>query len=244
MTGVMIVTGASRGIGAAVAELAARQGYAVCMTATSSISEAEAGAEAIRQNNGRAIAVRADVGKEADIMSMFETVERELGPVTVLVNNAGITGRGCRVEDIDLDTLSSSFGINVLGSYLCAREAVRRMSTAKGGQGGAIVNVSSRLSELGGSGEYVHYAACKGAINSFTVGLAREVATEGIRVNAVSPGVIDTSIHVPGRLDRLTPMIPVQRPGTAMEVAETVMWLASDAASYITGAVVPVSGGR
>lgn len=244
MTGVMIVTGASRGIGAATAELAAENGYAICLTATSSIDEAEAIADTIRQGSGRAIALQSDIGSEADIVSMFDTSERELGPVTVLVNNAGITGRGCRVEDVDYETLLSSFGINVFGSYLSAREAVRRMSTAKGGKGGTIVNVSSRLSELGGSGEYVHYAACKGAIDSFTVGLAREVATEGIRVNAVSPGVIDTSIHVPGRLDRLTPMIPMQRPGTPMEVAETVLWLASDAASYITGAVIPISGGR
>jgi NAD(P)-dependent dehydrogenase (short-subunit alcohol dehydrogenase family) len=244
MTGVMIVTGSSRGIGAAIAQLAAKRGYSVCLSASSTVGEADAIAKAIRDDNGSAVAVQCDVADEGDIVSMFETAENELGPVTALVNNAGITGRGCRVEDIDRETLLKSFEINVFGTYLCAREAVRRMSTAKGGKGGAIVNISSRLSELGGAGEYVHYAACKGAVNSFTVGLAREVATEGIRVNAVSPGVIDTSIHVPGRLDRLTPMIPMQRPGTPMEVAEMTLWLASDAASYVTGAVMPISGGR
>ncbi len=242
--GVMIVTGAARGIGAATARLAGARGYAVAVNYRTAQQRAEALAVEIESAGGRAIVVQGDVAEEADMVRLFETVDRVLGPVTALVNNAGITGPVRRVADIDLPTLRSVFDINVIGCVLAAREAVRRMSTERGGKGGAIVNVSSRASGLGSGGEFIHYAASKGAVDSFTTGLARELAREGIRVNAVNPGLIDTEIHEEGRLARMLPVVPMARVGTAEEVAEAILWLLSDAASYVTGAFVHVSGGR
>ncbi len=242
--GIMIVTGGGRGIGAATARLAAARGYAVAINYRGSKERAEALAAEIADQSGRAIAVAGDVVSEADVVRLFETVDRELGPVTALVNNAGITGPTRRVADLDLDTLRQVLDINVVGSFLCAREAVRRMSTARGGRGGAIVNVSSRASEIGGAGEFVIYGASKGAIDTMTVGLAREVAAEGIRVNAVNPGLIETEIHQGDRLQRMLPGVPMGRTGKPEEVAEVILWLLSDAASYVTGARVPIGGGR
>jgi NAD(P)-dependent dehydrogenase (short-subunit alcohol dehydrogenase family) len=199
-------------------------------------------------NGGQAIAIRADISREADIVRMFETAERELGPIKGLVNNAAITGGFARVENVSAEAIEKVLAVNVTGSILCAREAVRRMSTKRGGTGGVIVNISSRAAETGSPGEWVHYAASKGAIDSFTVGLAREVATEGIRVNAVAPGLVETGLHAangePGRLQRLMPSIPMQRAGQPNEVAEGVVWLLSPAASYTTGAILPIGGGR
>jgi NAD(P)-dependent dehydrogenase (short-subunit alcohol dehydrogenase family) len=202
----------------------------------------------IEAGGGRALAIRADVSREEDIVRMFETAERELGPIRALVNNAAITGGFARVEDVSAEAIQKTFAVNVAGAILCAREAVRRMSTRRGGTGGVIVNISSRAAQYGSPGEWVHYAASKGAIDSFTIGLAREVATEGIRVNAVAPGLVETGLHAangePGRLQRLMPTIPMQRAGQPNEIAEAVLWLLSPAASYITGAILPVGGGR
>ena len=198
-------------------------------------------------SGGRALAIRADVAQEDQILSMFKQAENQLGPIKALVNNAGVTGGFTRVEDVTADAIERTLAVNVAGVILCAREAVRRMSTKHGGKGGAIVNISSRASATGAPGEWVHYAASKGAIDSLTIGLAREVALEGIRVNAVSPGLIETDIHAsgaPGRLDRLVPTVPMQRAGLPDEVAEAVLWLLSPAASYTTGAILNVSGGR
>jgi NAD(P)-dependent dehydrogenase (short-subunit alcohol dehydrogenase family) len=244
MSGVMIVTGAGRGIGAATARLAGQRGYAVAVNYRTAQQQAEALAVEIESAGGRAIVVQGDVAEEADVVRLFRIVDDVLGPVTALVNNAGITGPVRKVADIDLPTLRGVFDINVIGCFLCAREAVRRMSTERGGRGGAIVNVSSRASGLGSGGEFIHYAASKGAVDSFTIGLAREVAREGIRVNAVNPGLIDTEIHEGDRLARIAPSVPMARAGTAGEVAEAVLWLLSDAASYVTGTFVHVSGGR
>jgi NAD(P)-dependent dehydrogenase (short-subunit alcohol dehydrogenase family) len=248
VTGVIVITGSGRGIGAATARMAAQRGYAVCVNAAGNLNEAQAVARAIADAGGRAIAVGCDVAREDQVSSMFAEVDRALGPVTALVNNAGITGPVRKVVDIDAASLERTLAVNVTGSFLCAREAVRRMSTARGGKGGAIVNMSSRAAQLGGSNEWVHYAASKGAIESFTVGLAREVAGEGIRVNAVMPGLIDTDIHlrsgIPDRVQRLLPGVPMGRIGTPDEVAEVILWLLSDAAGYITGVSVPISGGR
>ena len=201
-----------------------------------------------RSIGGRAIAVAGDVASEADVLRLFETVDRELGPVTALVNNAGIVDSGTRVEGISGERLQRMFAVNVFGSFFCAREAVKRMSTRRGGKGGVIVNLSSIAAKLGGPGEYVDYAAAKGAIDTFTVGLAKEVGPEGIRVNCVRPGVVRTEIHLssgdPGRVDRIGAAAPLQRPGEAEEIARVIVWLASPEASYMSGALVDVSGGR
>ncbi len=244
----LIVTGAGRGIGAAIARQAGYQGWQVCVNYRSQANEAEAVVKDIERSGSKAIAVQADMSVEADILRMFETVDRELGPITGLVNNAAITGGANRVVDISQQTLEDLFRVNVLGVYICAREAVRRMSTAQGGQGGVIVNIGSIITRLGGAGLGVHYAASKAAVECFSRGLGMEVAGEGIRVNAVSPGVIDTDMHtsvgLPNRAKDAASAIPMKRAGQPDEVADVVVWLLSDAASYVTASVVEVSGGR
>jgi NAD(P)-dependent dehydrogenase (short-subunit alcohol dehydrogenase family) len=246
--GTLIVTGASRGIGGAIAKLAAERGFSVAVNFATGKVEAEAIAQQIASAGGRALAIQADIACEKDVIRLFETAERELGAIRGLVNNAAITGGFSRVESVSAETLAQVMAVNVTGAILCSREAVRRMSTSRGGSGGVIVNISSRAAKTGSAGEWVHYAASKGAIDSFTIGLAREVATEGIRVNAVAPGLIQTGLHdangEPNRLDRLAPTIPMHRPGTPLEVAEAVLWLLSPAASYSTGAILEVGGGR
>lgn len=248
MAKVMLITGGSRGIGAATAKLAAVRGYAVCVNYVSSREHAESAVKAIQTAGGTALAVQADVAVEADVVRLFRTCDQELGRLCVLVNNAGIVDSQMRVEDIQAERIDRVFATNVRGAFLCAREAVKRMSTSHGGQGGVIVNVSSKAALLGSPNEYVDYAASKGAIDTMTVGLAKEVAGEGIRVNAVRPGLIDTEIHASGgqpeRVERMAPAIPMERAGTAEEVAEVILWLASDAASYSTGSFIDVSGGR
>ena len=245
---VLLITGGGRGIGAATAHLAAAQGYAVAVNYSRHADAAEAVVHAIQAQGGRALAVRADVADEAQVMAMFATVDTQLGRLNALVNNAGVVDVAARVDAMDVQRWRRMFEINVIGSMLCAREAVRRMSTRHGGAGGAIVNLSSVAATLGSPGQYVDYAASKGAIDTFTLGLGREVATEGIRVNAVRPGVIDTDIHASGgqpeRAQQLAPTIPMRRPGTAQEVAQAIVWLLSDAASYCTGSIVDVGGGR
>lgn len=244
----MIVTGGSRGIGAAVARLAAERGYAVCIAYRSDAEAAAAVVEDIVTRGGVALAVKADTGVEADVRRLFDSAQAALGPIDVLVDNAGILERQARVEAIDAARLSRVFTTNVIGVFLCSAEAVRRMSTKHGGHGGSIVNVSSRAARLGSPGEYVDYAASKAAVDTLTMGLSKEVATEGIRVNAVSPGLIHTEIHArggePGRVDRLAPGVPMQRGGTAEEVASAILWLASDEATYCTGTNIDVAGGR
>jgi NAD(P)-dependent dehydrogenase (short-subunit alcohol dehydrogenase family) len=246
--GTLIVTGGSRGIGAAIAKLAGERGFSVAVNFATGAAEAGTVAEQIVSAGGRARAIQADVSREEEIIRLFETAERDLGPIKALVNNAGITGGFSRVDSVSASTLAQVMAVNVTGAILCAREAVRRMSTRHGGTGGVIVNISSRAAQIGSAGEWVHYAASKGAIDSFTIGLAREVATEGIRVNAVAPGLIETGLHAangaPDRLNRLAATIPMQRPGTSLEVAEAVLWLLSPAASYTTGAILEVGGGR
>jgi len=247
-SGTLIVTGASRGIGAAIATLAAERGYAVAVNFSTGAAEAKKVVDEILAAGGRALAIQADVSHEPNILRLFETAERELGPIKALVNNAGITGGFARVEEVSSAAIARVLAVNVSGTILCAREAVRRMSTRRGGSGGAIVNISSRAAHTGAAGEWVHYAASKGAIDSFTIGLAREVATEGIRVNAVAPGLVDTGLHAangePGRLQRLMGTVPMGRPGTPREVAEGVVWLLSPAASFTTGAILEIGGGR
>jgi len=244
----LIVTGASRGIGAAVARLAGGHGYPVAVNFVKDENAAASVVREITSRGGKAVAIRADVGKEADILRLFETAERELGPVGGLVNNAGVTGGFARVQDLTAAALDEVLAINVAGTILCCREAVRRMSTARGGGGGSIVNISSIAARTGAAGEWVHYSASKGAVNSFTLGLAREVATEGIRVNAVAPGLVETDLHAangdPLRLARLMPSIPMGRAGLPGEVAEAVLWLLSPAASYVTGSILEIGGGR
>jgi NAD(P)-dependent dehydrogenase (short-subunit alcohol dehydrogenase family) len=247
-SGTLVVTGASRGIGAAVARLAAQRAYAVAVNFCASEAEADRVVADITGAGGRALAVHADVSQEDQVVELFRVAELELGPITGLVNNAGVTGGFARVEDVTAEAIEKVFRVNVTGAILCAREAVRRMSTRRGGAGGAIINISSRAAHTGAAGEWVHYAATKGAIDSFTIGLAREVATEGIRVNAVAPGLTDTGLHEangdPGRLQRLMGTIPMGRAGLPREVAEAVLWLLSPAASYTTGAILEVGGGR
>jgi len=243
---VMIVTGGGRGIGAATALLAAQRGYAVAINYLRNGEAAERLVHAI--GTGKAIAVAGDVASEADVVRLFKTADEKLGRVSALVNNAGIVDRGSRVEAMSAERIQRMLAVNVTGSFLCAREAVKRMSTRNGGAGGAIVNVSSAAARLGGSGEYVDYAASKGAIDTFTIGLAKEVGGEGIRVNAVRPGVIRTEIHLtsgdPTRVERIGQTAPLKRAGEPEEIARTILWLASDEASYITGALLDVSGGR
>ena len=245
---VLLVTGGSRGIGAATCRLAAKAGWAVAVNYTANSLAADEVVRAIRADGGRAMAVQADVADEAQVLRMFEQVDAKFGRLAGLVNNAGVVDQRARLDEMDTARWRRMFDINVIGSLICAREAVRRMSTKHGGTGGAIVNVSSAASRLGSPGEYVDYAASKGAIDTFTVGLAKEVANEGIRVNAVRPGLIDTEIHASGgrpeRLRELAPLIPMQRGGTADEVAQLIVWLLSDAASYTTMSLVDVSGAR
>jgi len=244
----MVVTGGGRGIGAATALLAAARGFSVCVNYRDDRNSADALTKQIISSGKKAIAVAADVASEDDVVRLFETVDRELGRVTALVNNAGIVGRQSRVEAMDAARLQRMFGTNVIGALLCAREAIRRMSTRHGGKGGAIVNVSSGASRLGSPGEYVDYAASKGAIDTMTVGLAKELAGEGIRVCAVRPGFINTGIHAsggePDRIERLRDSIPLKRGGEPEEVARAILWLLSDDATYSTGAILDVAGGR
>jgi NAD(P)-dependent dehydrogenase (short-subunit alcohol dehydrogenase family) len=245
---ILIVTGGARGIGAATAQLAAARGFAVCVNYRVNRAAADAVVAGIEAAKGTAFALQADVALEPDVVRMFETVDARLGRITALVNNAGILERQSRVEHIDAARIDRVFATNVRGSFLCAREAVRRMSTSHGGAGGAIVNVSSRASQLGAPGEYVDYAASKAALDTLTIGLAREVAGEGIRVNGVRAGIIYTDIHAdggePGRVDRLGPQLPMKRGGDPIEVARAIVWLLSEEASYSTGTFIDVAGGR
>ena len=245
---VMLVTGGSRGIGAAIVRAAAAAGYEIALTYADDRAAAERVAAEVNGSGRRAVIVQADVAREADVLATYAAVDDAFGRLDALAINAGITGRFTRVDEIDAATLERVLAVNVTGAFLCAREAVRRMSTARGGSGGAIAVVSSRAAALGSPGEYVHYAASKAAVDTLTRGLAKEVAGEGIRVNAVAPGLIDTEIHArggrPERVARITPTIPMERIGTAREVAASVLWLLSPEASYVTGAVLDVSGGR
>ena len=246
--GTLIVTGAGRGIGAAVSKMAGARGFAVAVNYTKNALAAADVVRHIVSSGGRATVIQADISREADVLRLFEAAEQELGQVTGLVNSAGITGGFARVEEVTSATLTEVFAVNVIGAMLCAREAVQRMSARNGGRGGAIVNISSRAAQIGGAGEWVHYAASKGALDTFTLGLAREVAAEGIRVNAVAPGHVLTELHAasgdPERPTRLAPTIPMGRAGTPEEIAEAVLWLLSPAASYTTGTILAVSGGR
>ena len=248
MDGILLVTGAGRGIGAATAMLAARRGYAVCVNYLRNEAAAMQVVEEIEREGGRAIAIAADISVEADVLRLYESIDRQLGPITALVNNAGILERQGRVQSIDAARLQRVFATNVIGNFLCAREAVLRMSTAHGGSGGAIVNVSSVAARTGSPNEYIDYAASKGAIDSFTRGLAAEVAAEGIRVNAVRPGFIHTGMHAsggePDRIERVKGLVPLGRGGQADEVAQAILWLLSAEASYTTGAFIDVAGGR
>ena len=245
---VLLVTGGSRGIGAAICRLGAAAGYRVAVNYTSNEAAAKALVAEIEAAGGEAFAVKGDVGVEADIVAMFEAVDRAYGRLDALVNNAGVVDVKARVDEMSQARLERMMRINVIGSFLCAREAVRRMSSKHGGQGGAIVNISSAAAIHGSPGEYVDYAASKAAIDTFTLGLAREVATEGVRVNAIRPGIIDTEIHAsggqPDRVERFRDMLPMKRAGTADEVAHAVLYLLSEEASYTTGAILNVSGGR
>lgn len=246
-TGVLLITGASRGIGAACAITAARMGYSVAVNYVSNAKSADAVVEKIRGGGGRAIAIQGDVSKPADVKAMFEQAD-SLGRLSGLVNNAGILGMTARLDEMSVDRLNAVMATNVLGSMLCAQQAILRMSTRHGGKGGGIVNLSSVAARLGAPSQYVDYATSKGAIDSLTIGLARELAQEGIRVNAVRPGVIDTEIHasggIPDRVEQMKSSIPLQRGGSAQEVANGILWLLGDDASYVTGAILDITGGR
>lgn len=248
MSKVLLITGASRGIGAATALLAASQGYAVAVNYTTNSLAADEVVRQIRAGGGTAITVQADVALEADVLAMFKKVDAKLGRLTGLVNNAGVVDVASRVDAMCLERLQRMFAINVFGSFMCAREAVKRMSTRYEGEGGSIVNVSSAAARLGAAGQYVDYASAKGAMDTLTIGLAKEVALEGIRVNAVRPGIIDTDIHASGGLPHrardLAPQVPMQRAGTALEVAEAIVWLLGVNSSYTTGTLLDVTGGR
>jgi NAD(P)-dependent dehydrogenase (short-subunit alcohol dehydrogenase family) len=244
----ILVTGASGGIGAEVARLASARGVPVAVHYLRNKKAAEALVTEIVSVGARALAIQADLGSEQDVIRLFDTAARELGPVVGLVNSAGVVGGLTRIENVTAAALEDVFRVNVIGTILCCREAIRRMSTAHGGSGGSIVNVSSIASRIGGAGEWVHYAASKGAVDTFTLGLAREVAAEGIRVNAVSPGIVSTDLHAkagaPERLERMAPAIPMKRPGTPHEIAQAIVWLLSDAPAYITGSILEIGGGR
>jgi len=244
---VLVVTGGGRGIGAATARLAAADGYAVCVNYLRDEAAAGSVVETILASKGRAIAVQGDVASEPDVMRLFETVDLNFGRVTALVNNAGIVERQARVEAMSAERLGRTFAVNVIGAFLCAREAVKRMSTRRGGAGGAIVNVSSGAARTGSPGMYVDYAASKGALDTMTIGLAREVAAEGIRVNGVRAGFTYTEIHasggVPDRVERMKDQVPMKRGAQPEEIARAILWLISDAASYSTGAILDVTGG-
>jgi NAD(P)-dependent dehydrogenase (short-subunit alcohol dehydrogenase family) len=245
---IMLVTGGSRGIGAATALMAAARGWRVVLSYKDNAQAADAVVDQILGAGGTAIAVRADVSNEADVLRLFSTVDEQLGTLSVLINNAGMLEQQIRLDQMALDRWQRVFSANVFGSFLCAKQAVLRMSTKYGGHGGSIVNLSSAASRIGSPNEFIDYAAAKGAIDSMNIGLAKEVATEGIRVNAVRPGLIHTEIHAsagePGRVDRAKSGVPMQRGGTAEEVAEAIMWLASEQASYVTGTLLDVTGGR
>jgi NAD(P)-dependent dehydrogenase (short-subunit alcohol dehydrogenase family) len=248
MNKALLVTGGSRGIGAATALLAARSGWSVAVNYAANSLAADEVVRSIRADGGTAMAVQADVADEAQVLTMFQKIDAKFGPLAGLVNNAGVVDMSARLDEMGVDRWHRMFDINVIGSMLCAREAVQRMSSKHGGAGGAIVNVSSAASRLGSPGQYVDYAAAKGAIDAFTIGLAKEVAAEGIRVNAVRPGLIETEIHasggLPTRVKDLQHLVPMQRGGTANEVAQAIVWLLSDAASYTTMSLLDVSGGR
>jgi len=245
---VLLVTGASRGIGAAVAVLGARAGYAVVVNYAANRSAADAVVHTIEQEGGAAVAIQADVAQEDQVLAMFAAIDARFGRLDALVNNAGVVDVVARVDEMSVQRLRRMFDINVLGSFICAREAIRRMSTRHGGPGGSIVNISSAAARLGSPGQYVDYAAAKGAIDAFTMGLAKEVAAEGVRVNAIRPGLIETEIHasggLPDRVRDLAHLVPMKRGGSAEEVAQAVIWLLSDAASYTTMSLIDVSGGR
>ena len=245
---IMLITGGSRGIGAATALGAAKRGYRIALSYLGNVAAANEIVQKIQQGGGEAIAIQADVGIEADVLRLFKSVDEKMGVLHALVNNAGMLEKQMRLDQMDLGRWQRVLNANVIGSFLCAREAVLRMSTKHGGIGGVIVNLSSAASRLGSPNEFIDYAAAKGAVDSMTIGLAKEVATEGIRVNAVRPGLIYTDIHIsagePGRVDRAKAGVPMQRGGSAEEVAETVLWLASDESSYVTGTLLDVTGGR